>query len=339
MRVIDWQPGSVSLRGLVPIRLVRGSELTLMCAWAKPSVSLLSCPMYEWAFTNGEAVYTSLSPLNYYATRFEVEKLCASIFHISRCGSTAIANGLRSIPRTIVLSEAGIISTLLLRPEAGGIELATDRKSQLLYGILGAILKENPGNAIVIKHSSFVSNDIAYALDILPASHLWCFATRNPAEVIRSFDRSPSGWLSTAAGRMRAIEILGLSDASTTSIPTDELLANLLNRYMTSALHSASSKTIYLDYEFFSAQSVSEIIAFFLGVDLDSEGTKLLEDELKSYSKSTTSRAFKADARIPSATTGFASLDTTYNSYFESMTLRGARKAASGTSNLFDGSL
>ena len=340
MKVVPWTRGSSLLRGRVPVRIAQRRDGRHAVAWAVPSRPLLETPMYDWAAGGHDVRWTDIDVLVAYGERFDWEKLRGCVFHVSRCGSTAIANAFRAVDQMLVISEARTLTSILLPSRYGGIRASPELKTVLAGGFMAAALKECSATSVVLKFPSFLSVDIARTMALLPPVR-WCFSSRSPAEVIRSLERSPGGWLGDAPRRAKARLMLGLppSDPEPKLESARNLYAYLLERCFAAALDALDDRTICLDYAEFGAATVEAVVRFVLGRDLDEPTRDQIKHSLGLYSKSLTQRPFVPDQPLGDQPTGFPSLDRIFLRYRAGAKRFGARSAADGIVNVFDGSL
>jgi hypothetical protein len=297
--------------------------------------------MYDWAVSRPD-VYTNMEVLTAYADRFEEDKLRGAIFHMSRCGSTAIANAFRAVERVLVISESRILTSIILPEAYGGIAASAPIKTLLAKSFIAAVLKECPARGVVIKFPSFVSTGISDALMLLPVTR-WCFSSRRPCEVIRSLEASKGGWLAHARGRKKAEAMLGLSvtEGETDLSRARELYAHLLEKYLEAAVSAMEPRAVCLDYADFGDHSVSAVVGFMLDDELDVASRSRIVESLQFYSKSLDRRPFIPSEDVGGKVTGFPYLDQAYERYLRALYAGhdGARNAAAGIVKTFDGSL
>jgi len=155
-------------------------------------------------------------------------------------------------------------------------------------------------------------DDIQRALDALPPAR-WCFSSRKPSEILRSMGRSPSGWLATPRGLLRAARLL--DDVDPEATPVEAVLHGLLARYLRSALAAHSDDCMCVDYASFDADTVTQIASFFWARSFDSSTVDRMRESLTYYSKSRERRAFVPDQSLTSSATGAPYLDDSYDDY------------------------
>ncbi len=108
------------------------------------------------------------------------------IFHMSRCGSTLVSQMLAALPRTVVVSEASPIDSIL-RAHLRVPDLADDERIDWLQWIISALGQQRLGDE---KHF-FIKLDCWNTI-VLPLIHRafprvpWIFLYRNPVEVMVS---------------------------------------------------------------------------------------------------------------------------------------------------------
>lgn len=108
------------------------------------------------------------------------------IFHMSRCGSTLIAQLLAGLPNTVVLAEAGPIDTIL-RAQALDPSVTDEQRCLWLQAIVNALGQPRLGteSALVIKFDSWSILDLPLIHRAFPQVP-WVFVFRDPVEVLAS---------------------------------------------------------------------------------------------------------------------------------------------------------
>ncbi|MBA4766787.1 MAG: aspartyl beta-hydroxylase [Porphyrobacter sp.] len=115
------------------------------------------------------------------------------VFHMSRCGSTLVAQALGSMPGHIVLSEPAPFDELLQFCAARG-DIPLEARIALLRGMAAALTSERGAPV----RRRFLKTDCwhAGALPLLRAAFPeapWIFLYRDPVEVLMSHERMPGG--------------------------------------------------------------------------------------------------------------------------------------------------
>ena len=147
------------------------------------------------------------------------------IFHMSRCGSTLLAQTLAAPPRSIVLSEPGPIDAVLQAPRHFS-DLDESRHVAWLRGMVAALgRRRNPEeNRLFLKFDCCHTLDLPFLRRAFPAVP-WVFVYRDPVEVIVSHLRQ------TAVQMMPGVtppERFGLDFGSALTWPHEEYCARVL---------------------------------------------------------------------------------------------------------------
>ena len=108
------------------------------------------------------------------------------IFHMSRCGSTLVAQMLAALPRTIVISEAGPIDSVL-RANFRDPSLTDDRRAAWLQWMVSALGQPRTGEEknFFIKFDCWDTMELGLIEQAFPDVP-WIFLYRNPVEVMVS---------------------------------------------------------------------------------------------------------------------------------------------------------
>lgn len=219
------------------------------------------------------------------------------IFHISRCGSTIIANALKATQRGQVIAEASPITRLFMPCNLGRTSDARreqDRRfiAECLFDVYASYL--GPPEPIIVKFAS--QNSLCVPLIRRCWPDVPClFIIRDPIQVL------VSNLAGTSLNRFRecpllAAEMAGLGSVTSLSdITNEEFCARVVGRYLATALHCRDSGVMVLDYDDINAQTFVQI-ARYLGVDCEIDD--LIHKVFKAYSKDPTGRrVFKDDRR------------------------------------------
>lgn len=202
--IASWPLHSRS--GWQPLALewgVRGAELVWGCGVTSDDLPfheltierLRRRPLNRWF-----AVRTTLTAEFVSELEADMLPLCGFILHMSRCGSTMIAQTLKAWPGTRVVSEPGVFDTALMTALAGG-----DPGWLAVRGVLAAL--RQPASAdqrVVVKLDAWHALALTQLRTLLPGVP-WLFAYRDPLEVLVSHAREsgrhtspgmlPEGWL------------------------------------------------------------------------------------------------------------------------------------------------
>ncbi len=248
------------LRGWMPVHLAAGESRIDWAVIRDP----LSAPFFEQdaelamrrPFNQLFARQTRLDVLDALAGAADVREPAGIIVHMSRCGSTLVAQMLARLPSLIVLGEAQPFDGLVRRR---GQNFDDERLARALRGLLRAF-DSGDGRRIVIKaHASHVLH-----LDLLRRafpSAPWVFVFREPRAVLRSQDRRVGAEL--LPGAIPAA-LLGIANLSELYAP--DYGARVIAALCGAALRNAhDARALFVDYAELP-DAVASRIAPFLGV-------------------------------------------------------------------------
>lgn len=147
------------------------------------------------------------------------------VFHMSRCGSTLIAQLLAALPLAVVIAEADPVDAVL-RAELTDRPISDAERCGWLQDLVSALGRRRSAaeTQLFIKFDSWSIFDLPLIRRAFP--HVpWVFVYRDPVEVLVSHARMRG---SQMVPGMLAPERLGLSAAAATAMPLDEYAARLL---------------------------------------------------------------------------------------------------------------
>ena len=200
MRPID------DLDGWLPIRAYESkNQLVLDCCWmgrrrlSEPFFDHTVQASLELPFNRLFRRQLEISELVEIESRRPAIHLDGLIFHLSRCGSTLIAQMLAALPWTVVACEPsvvdGVIRQRYSQPDATDQTFAT-----WLKALLGCLVRPRAGG----ERAHFVKLDPWHTVHLpifqkaFPGTPC-IFVYRDPAEVLVSLDREPGGRLMPGA--------------------------------------------------------------------------------------------------------------------------------------------
>ena len=154
------------------------------------------------------------------------------IFHMSRCGSTLIAQMLAALPQNIVISEAPPLDAILRAKD-----VTEQQRIAWLRGMLSALGQRRNGDE---KHF-FVKFDSWHTFDLPLIRHAfpevpWIFLYRDPLQVMASQMKQRAIHLVPGV-----VELVGLDIASAAQMPAEEFCARVLSRICAAALDQLRS--------------------------------------------------------------------------------------------------
>jgi hypothetical protein len=234
------------------------------------------------------------------------------IFHVSRCGSTAVANALRSSGRFRVISEAQPLNTLLLSPivrEHPNAALLLRNAAMLL----GNRISREP-KPYVVKFTSWNLFQIEHIHSIWP-SVPWIFLYRQPVEVAASILESPVGWMTGHKSPERCRDF-GIDIVNPASLSREEYVAKVLALFARKATSALGIGATVVSYDSISTPVVAEISRNF-GEELSVLELRNIQRSLGLQSKDREQRnPFIQHRRQPSIAMS-AAVDQWARSYFE----------------------
>jgi hypothetical protein len=225
------------------------------------------------------------------------------IFHISRCGSTLVANGLKTADEVAVVSESRPLMRLLLpssRPLGRYLNARWDHTRRTIIDSLFSLFahyRTGEPERLVIKFTSI--NILCMSVVRACWPDVPCVVVvRDPVEVMVA-SLGGGGWMSLKDSPELARQIFGWTDlpVSLEEMSNEEYCARVLGRFFASAIESADSKCRVVDYEDLSANRVRDIAAFF-GIEIPSR-SKDLDQVFRRYAKDPNHRQpFQADREV-----------------------------------------
>ena len=222
------------------------------------------------------------------------------IFHVSACGSTLIANALKS-GNAAVVSEAPAFS-ILLHPDAerfvsgSGASWAEIRPA-LLHSVVRLFANYRTGEPepLVIKVPSW--NILFWSVVRSCWPDVPCVVViREPVEVMIA-NLSGGGWMEFKKSPELACRMFGWKNLprSVEQMSDAEYAARVLRSFYTCAMEMAGERTRILDYRDIDAEEIRSIAAFF-GLELPAPDDEI-EQILGTYSKNPVARPFQADSQ------------------------------------------
>lgn len=192
------------------------------------------------------------------------------LFHMSRCGSTAVSWTLSTSDRTLVLAEPGPVNDLLnAPPEIDGPVL--ERHLRDLLSLLGRPRRTGE-ERYVVKFSSILSTHLPLIRAAFPDTP-WGFVFRDPVEVMVSVLERPAGFLRRKANRPeRAAGWLQIAPETIPAMTDEEYVARILARFIECALQESErgrpGRHRMVDYASLPGAIWNEVAPLF-GIGLD----------------------------------------------------------------------
>jgi hypothetical protein len=195
------------------------------------------------------------------------------ILHMSRCGSTLLANALRSAVRVVAVSEAASIEMMMSLASS-----ASTYWSKMCTGLLEPLTTVfahylgPPAKNVVIKCSAIAIahfEAIRRAWPTVPCIIL----IRNPVEVLVSNLERPGRWVQAYGAANDGSGMFGTPPASVLASGRAELPAWVIGRFCNAALAVMDERCRVINYEDLNPKSVAGIAEFF-GLEFTSEGLR-----------------------------------------------------------------
>jgi len=220
------------------------------------------------------------------------------IFHSSRCGSTLLANALKCLQGSIVVSEASCIDKLVARFIT---DAAADHKKQILYsvilrGVVHALGQRHCGDErrFFVKFSCCSTEQLNRIQKIWPDVP-WVFLYRDPVETIVSNLKTKPEWLVDPDRRILA-SIAGIEIKDIDAMSLEELCARSVGKFYLSAHQLANERSLLLNYSQLSAPTFLQVLQFF-SINPTREELEAIERVSQVYSKDIDApRSFSRDS-------------------------------------------
>ena len=180
------------------------------------------------------------------------------IFHMSRCGSTLVAQMLAALPEHIVISEAPPVDAILRMDQRGASE---EQRIAWLRGWLSAAGQPRSGEKhLFVKFDAWHTFDLPLLRRAFPDTP-WIFLHRNPVEVMVSALKAPGSHLVPG---VLGIEIPGIDPAIAVQMPQAEYCARVLAAVCAAGLaHLRTLGGKALDYASLPGAVASDIAPHF----------------------------------------------------------------------------
>lgn len=183
------------------------------------------------------------------------------IFHMSRCGSTLVAQMLAALPRSVVISEAGPADSVL-RANSQDPTLTDDRRAAWLEWVVSAMGQPRSGGEkdFFIKFDCWHTIDMGLIHRAFPDVP-WIFLYRNPVEVMVSQLKKRAAHFIPG---IIAPAFFGLDPAAAIEMPPESYGAMILARICEAALRQrGSGRSMFINYTRLPEAVWTTILDFF----------------------------------------------------------------------------
>lgn len=181
------------------------------------------------------------------------------IFHMSRCGSTLLAQILAAVPENIVISEAGVIDAVIrAQPEHGESEA---KRVEWLRWIVNALAQPRAGTEknFFIKFDAWNILSLPLVRQAFPKVP-WIFLYRDPVEVLVSQLARRGAHMVPGAFDP---QMFGLKPDCVTTLPPEEYCARVLASLCEAGLRYQEMGGRLLNYSQLPEAAVSSVFPFF----------------------------------------------------------------------------
>jgi ribosomal protein L16 Arg81 hydroxylase len=216
------------------------------------------------------------------------------IFHMSRCGSTLVANALKGLPGNLVISEPSTVNQLLQNMNNALLE-GSANYLDLLKALLGAFEPGSFGeHRVIFKFSSWNLFHLDAVRELWP--QVPCVVMiRDPLEVAVSCLEQAPGWMKQfIATQGRKAGPLGFLGQSHSEMNKEEYVASMLGEFLVSAARARELGCRLIDYAELVPEVVAEIAATF-GSHADADVLQSIASTFEVYSKGAIKRPFQSD--------------------------------------------
>jgi hypothetical protein len=187
------------------------------------------------------------------------------VFHVSRCGSTLVANALRTAPAATVVAEASTFNAMFLPNALLSREVATGLRYLVRF-----FAHDDQGRKqkLIIKFSSWNILLISFIRSIWPSARC-LIVVRDPVEVMVSNLQRPS-WASARMDSPWASMLTGCQPSELREMSREEFCARGLGRFCAAAFAVLDRKCMVVDYSGLNSACLRRI-GEFLTIDLADE--------------------------------------------------------------------
>ena len=234
------------LEGWVPLRfLVRGRGMVV--DWAFLGNERLTDPFFEQTITRclghpANVLFRHETPVEVLRDLYQEHRGVEPggfIFHMSRCGSTLIAQMLAALKRNIVISEARPIDQVLRA------SMNESQRIDLLRWTIHALAHRNNEERLFVKFDAWHVLQLPLIIQAFPRTP-WVFVYRDPVEVLVSQQRERG--VQVIPGAMNPA-MFGLDPQEPWITKLDEYAARVLARFCEAAVeHRTCGRSHFIEF-------------------------------------------------------------------------------------------
>jgi hypothetical protein len=284
-------PVAASLKDWIPYRLFVQQGIP-SCYWLYTGDNRYDDPFFDDTIARCRSLPFNSKPfkisstvdlLPQWAAQVPSAAPAAFIFHVSRCGSTLIAQLLGLQPQNIVLAEVPFIDQLLRLPYQQK-EADTALLQEALLATLQLYGHQRTGGEtnLFIKTDSWHLCFYRQLRQLFPTVP-FVLLYRSPDEVLRSQRRQRG---KQAVQGVLEPDIFGFDEAEIVQYSLDEYMTKVLERYFNLMLEIASADkyTLLVNYKE-PIMEVMDRVATFAGITILSEEKVLMEERSRYHAK------------------------------------------------------
>jgi len=231
--------------------------------------------------------------------RMKTDKKLGFIFHVSRCGSTLVAQMLACNDRFFVLSEPTIINAVL----DPALNVSQEKRDLLLKASIQSLACCSPTicERVFIKFRSWNTLYLNQILKNFP-NIPWMFIHRNGLEVLQSVVEKPPGWVRSRINYAKYFSaFLKINKEEIISMNNDEYVTRMLGTFCRIAKEAISKKKIFVDYYDFNNSLIVAIYKLW-DIELNVKEINMMNQVSQLYSKDVNkAERFKPDSKSKKA--------------------------------------
>jgi hypothetical protein len=180
------------------------------------------------------------------------------IFHMSRCGSTLVANLLRALRHSRVIAEAPALNQILGVPAAS--TALADRVAVLRAAVHA--LGGRPGGPYFVKLSSWNVLHLPLVRAAFPGVP-WVFVYRHPVEVMVANLAREGSWMRARSAPAVAAAVTGLDPGEVAGLAPEEYCARALGCFCRAAVESPADGRLLVNHRDLSLALLPPLLALF----------------------------------------------------------------------------
>jgi hypothetical protein len=217
------------------------------------------------------------------------------IFHVSRCGSTLLANILSALPQNLVLVEPHLINKILLSSSQGVPEPPIiGNWLTAVISALGQPLQKVEQNYF-IKFSSWNILHLPYIRKFYPEVP-YIIVYRDPVEVMVSHLKNPGGWMRAKRNHWSVARRVQIPASDIEAISSEEYCARVLSNFYRAAIRHTNKRTMVVNYNQISEWLLRQLLAF-CGMKATDDEVATMMSRSKFYAKDPQQQQIFSDDR------------------------------------------